>query len=55
MLRGWARAHDHFSPVVWRRAADRDCGARARLLIELAGKDRGQPWWWEGVQVLRWR
>lgn len=28
---------------------------RARLLIELAGKDRGQPWWWEGVQVLRWR
>ncbi len=28
---------------------------RAKLLIELAGKDRGQPWWWEGVQVLRWR
>ena len=28
---------------------------RARLLIELAGKDRGQPWWWEGVQVLCWR
>ena len=28
---------------------------RARLLIELGGKDRGQPWWWEGVQVLRWR
>ncbi len=27
---------------------------RARLLVELAGKDRGQPWWWEGVQVLRW-
>ena len=21
----------------------------------LDGKDRGQPWWWEGVQVLRWR
>ncbi len=29
--------------------------ARAELLVELAGKDRGQPWWWEGVQVLRWR
>jgi predicted O-methyltransferase YrrM len=27
---------------------------RARLLAEIAGKDRGQPWWWEGVQVLRW-
>ena len=27
---------------------------RARLLVEIAGKDRGQPWWWEGVQVLRW-
>jgi predicted O-methyltransferase YrrM len=27
---------------------------RARLLVELAGKDRGQPWWWEGVQILRW-
>jgi predicted O-methyltransferase YrrM len=27
---------------------------RARLVVELAGKDRGQPWWWEGVQVLRW-
>jgi hypothetical protein len=28
---------------------------RATLLVEVAGKDRGQPWWWEGVQVLRWR
>ncbi len=28
---------------------------RAELLAELVGKDRGQPWWWEGVQVLRWR
>jgi predicted O-methyltransferase YrrM len=27
---------------------------QARLLLEIAGKDRGQPWWWEGVQVLRW-
>jgi predicted O-methyltransferase YrrM len=28
---------------------------RAELLVSLDGKDRGQPWWWEGVQVLRWR
>jgi predicted O-methyltransferase YrrM len=28
---------------------------RAELLVELVGKDRGQPWWWEGVQVVRWR
>lgn len=28
---------------------------RAELLIELVGKDRGQPWWWEGVQVLCWQ
>jgi len=28
---------------------------RADLLVELVGNDRGQPWWWEGVQVLRWR
>ena len=27
---------------------------RAELLVRLDGKDRGQPWWWEGVQVLRW-
>ena len=27
---------------------------RARLLLEVAGKDRGQPWWSEGVQVRRW-
>jgi predicted O-methyltransferase YrrM len=27
---------------------------RVRLLVELDGKDRGQPWWWEGVQVLAW-
>ena len=27
---------------------------RARLVVEIAGKDHGQPWWWEGVQVLRW-
>ena len=28
---------------------------RAELLVELVGKDHGQPWWWEGVQVFRWR
>ncbi len=28
---------------------------RAKLAIKLDGKDLGQPWWWEGVQVLRWR
>lgn len=28
---------------------------RAQLLVELVGTDRGQPWWWEGVQVFRWR
>jgi hypothetical protein len=28
---------------------------RAEHLVTLDGKDRGQPWWWEGVQILRWR
>jgi predicted O-methyltransferase YrrM len=28
---------------------------RAELLVRLGGTARGQPWWWEGVQVLRWR
>ena len=28
---------------------------RAELLVKVDGKDHGQPWWWEGVQVLRWR
>jgi len=28
---------------------------RAEELLRLDGKDRGQPWWWEGVTVLRWR
>jgi len=28
---------------------------RAKPLVTLDGKDRGQPWWWEGVQILRWR
>lgn len=27
---------------------------RVELLVELVGKDRGRPWWWEGVQVCRW-
>jgi len=25
---------------------------RARLLVQVNGKDRGQAWWWEGMQVL---
>jgi predicted O-methyltransferase YrrM len=28
---------------------------RAELAVKLDGKDLGQPWWWEGVHVLRWR
>lgn len=28
---------------------------RARLLLEIDGNTRGQPWWWEGVQVLAWQ
>ena len=27
---------------------------RARRLLAVDGKDRGQPWWWEGMQVLVW-
>lgn len=27
---------------------------RARELLRLEGKDRGQPWWWEGVTALGW-
>lgn len=27
---------------------------RARHLLTIDGKDRGQPWWWEGMQVLVW-
>ncbi|HEY2937800.1 MAG TPA: class I SAM-dependent methyltransferase [Gaiellaceae bacterium] len=27
---------------------------RARRLLTIDGKDRGQPWWWEGMQVLVW-
>jgi hypothetical protein len=27
---------------------------KARLLFEIGGDDRGQPWWWEGVMVLAW-
>jgi hypothetical protein len=27
---------------------------RAERLLSIAGKDNGQPWWWEGVEVLRW-
>jgi predicted O-methyltransferase YrrM len=27
---------------------------RAEVLVSLDGRGRGQPWWWEGVTVLRW-
>jgi predicted O-methyltransferase YrrM len=27
---------------------------RARRLLTIDGKGRGQPWWWEGMQVLVW-
>jgi predicted O-methyltransferase YrrM len=27
---------------------------RARRILTFDGKDRGQPQWWEGMQVLRW-
>jgi predicted O-methyltransferase YrrM len=27
---------------------------RARRILTIDGKDRGQPQWWEGMQVLRW-
>jgi predicted O-methyltransferase YrrM len=38
-------------------AATRDYLAaqpRARLLLEVAGTDGGQPWWWEGLQLIAW-
>jgi hypothetical protein len=28
---------------------------KARLLLEVGGKSRGLPHWWEGMQVLAWR
>ncbi len=27
---------------------------RARLLVSVEGKERGQPAWWEGMQVIAW-
>jgi protein O-GlcNAc transferase len=27
---------------------------RARLLVDIAGSDHRQPWWWEGMVVLAW-
>jgi protein O-GlcNAc transferase len=24
-------------------------------LLRIEGKDEGQPWWWEGVEVMEWR
>jgi protein O-GlcNAc transferase len=43
-------------PAVARAMHDYVAGQpQAEPLLTLDGKDRGQPWWWEGVQVLRWR
>jgi predicted O-methyltransferase YrrM len=28
---------------------------RAERLLAIEGQAHGQPWWWEGVQVLHWR
>jgi len=28
---------------------------RAQLVLELGGRTRGQPWWHDGIRVLRWR
>jgi hypothetical protein len=43
-------------PQVARAMRDYVAGqSRAERLLTLDGKDRGQPWWWEGVQILRWR
>jgi hypothetical protein len=28
---------------------------RARLLLEIPGRERGSPHWWEGVMVLAWQ
>lgn len=27
---------------------------KARLLLEIVGHEKGQPWWWDGVMVLAW-
>ena len=27
---------------------------RARLVLELGGHTRGQPWWHDGIRILRW-
>jgi predicted O-methyltransferase YrrM len=27
---------------------------RARMLVEVAGADQGQTWWWDGMAVLAW-
>jgi hypothetical protein len=27
---------------------------KARLLFDIGGEEKGQPWWWEGVMVLDW-
>ncbi|PYQ83445.1 MAG: hypothetical protein DMG02_33675 [Acidobacteria bacterium] len=32
-----------------------DSRPNVRSVLKVGGKDTGQPWWWEGVQVLEWR
>ena len=67
-LDGLLLAEPHFAPEAllivddtdwdYVAAATRDYLARrpnVRLLLEVGGKDRGAPAWWEGVQVLEWR
>jgi predicted O-methyltransferase YrrM len=27
---------------------------RARLVLEIGGRTRGQPWWHDGIRVMRW-
>lgn len=27
---------------------------RADLVLAIDGKDRGQPWWWEGMHLIHW-
>jgi hypothetical protein len=39
-------------------AAVRDYRAKrpnVTSLLRIEGKDKGQPWWWEGVEVMEWR
>jgi len=31
-----------------------DAHAEARLALRLAGREGGQPWWWDGVDLIAW-